>query len=155
MTHIADGMGKGIGLGAVAASLLVLAGLATTDTGPIAWQSLPSLLSLALLTFAFALLFMTAAAVIVGLPVVWLFRCAGLATSGPIGLAGALTGATLFMLPVLTGGGEFELDLILFAIPAILGGGITGAAWGAVLSRRSEEECNTHPNRIDDPRILR
>lgn len=157
MTHIADGMPGGIGWGTLAAGAAFPLMMAMSAGGTIGWDELAFGLVLIIPAMICASFLVMLAAVLLGLPSVWLLRKLDCASCEMIGMIGALAGAGIFLGPELAGGAPFDPDLWAFALVGMVSGGVTGAVWGAGQERKALE-CEpgpTHPNRQQDDRILR
>lgn len=157
MAHIADGMDGGIGWGTLAASAAFTLMMAVSAGGTICWDDLPLVLFLVIPTMIFAFFLVMLAAIMLGLPTVWLLRRIDCASCEMIGMVGALAGLGIFLVPELADGAPYDKVLWVFGLAGMLGGGVTGAVWGAGQERKPAEHefSPDHPNRIEDPRMLR
>ena len=156
MTHLVDGMAKGIGYGGLAATAMMLAGMLIMASGPMPFEAVIFLPLLALAILIFAIILMTLAAMLVGVPVVWLLGRIDCASAEVCSVAGALVGLTLFFGPVLASGDGYDDFVLVMAMAGMAGGGMTGWVWGTEQEHtQADLPVPPAPNRMDDPRILR
>lgn len=160
MRNLFVGMGKAIISGSLSATAMILVVLVLQASPHEAVdQPLIALTSLGIGMFwilLFAIPVVSLACLVTGLPLVWLLDKAECACAEVGALAGAMVGASLVLVPAMVSGSEPDNPTLLFALITLAGGGVTGWVWGTRQEQLHQEERNRlHPNRIDDPRILR
>lgn len=156
MEKLRKGLGAGAAKGALAAVATLSLHMTLLSNDPVAAQVLVWM-PLALVMLACAYVIFLLAAVLIGLPILSVLARLECDGSEVLALTGALAGFAVITGPALATGNALQEGWLAFALSALVGGGVSGAVWGAAREKSADQARAplSNPNRHDDPRILR